>query len=421
MNQVIEQPINGLPSFPFHSMVWLVMAVVVGLMGCGQKSADSAGGDTTPPATVTDLRIVTIGTTAVTLQWTAPGDDDSVGQVIDYDIRFSSNAITSGTFSQATPTTGQPFALPAGSAQFFMAGGLTPGSRYYFALRAADDQDNWSGISNCVAAFCLADQVVPFPDTAFDRIIRERIGKSSGDIYKSDIDSLEDLTAQNAGIVNLNGLREFVNLRRCDLTRNDIEFLVQLQNLAGLTSLAVVDNDVVDLTPLAGLTNLQSLALGFNPLTDISPLAGLTDMRTLDLSNLPVKNYAAVGNMTKLETLLLASDSLDDLTFLTPLTKLIALNIGGAFTDLSPMEGLASLSDLRIASTPVADLGPLASLTNLQYLRLTNNEIVDIRPLVDNPGLGSGDVVDLTGNPLSAESINTYIPALQARGVTVSY
>jgi len=54
-------------------------------------------------------------------------------------------------------------------------------------------------------------------------------------------------------------------------------------------------------------------------------------------------------------------------------------------------------------------------------LRLWSNQISDIKPLVDNPGLGSGSIVDLRDNPLSEECINEHIPVLQARGVTVEY
>ena len=62
---------------------------------------------------------------------------------------------------------------------------------------------------------------------------------------------------------------------------------------------------------------------------------------------------------------------------------------------------------------------PLSGLTNLRRLILTNNNISDIAPLVDNGGLGKGDLVWLEGNPLSAESTNTHIPALRERGVRV--
>jgi len=41
--------------------------------------------------------------------------------------------------------------------------------------------------------------------------------------------------------------------------------------------------------------------------------------------------------------------------------------------------------------------------------------------LVDNPGLGEGDYVSLGNNPLSSDSINTYVPQLRARGVAVDY
>jgi hypothetical protein len=41
--------------------------------------------------------------------------------------------------------------------------------------------------------------------------------------------------------------------------------------------------------------------------------------------------------------------------------------------------------------------------------------------LVQNDGLATGDVVGLNYNPLSSDSINIYIPQLQARGVSVFY
>ena len=59
------------------------------------------------------------------------------------------------------------------------------------------------------------------------------------------------------------------------------------------------------------------------------------------------------------------------------------------------------------------------SLNNLSILFIDNNSIVDISPLVNNAGIDTGDDVWLANNPLSDTSINTYIPQLEARGVTV--
>jgi len=61
----------------------------------------------------------------------------------------------------------------------------------------------------------------------------------------------------------------------------------------------------------------------------------------------------------------------------------------------------------------------LASLSNLTHLRLDDNHISDISPLVKNSGLSDGDYVDLMNNPLSNESLDTYIPQLEERGVEV--
>lgn len=47
---------------------------------------------------------------------------------------------------------------------------------------------------------------------------------------------------------------------------------------------------------------------------------------------------------------------------------------------------------------------------------LGRNRIVDLKPLVDNVGVSQGDIVDVSGNPLSDASKNEHIPALEARG-----
>ena len=90
-------------------------------------------------------------------------------------------------------------------------------------------------------------------------------------------------------------------------------------------------------------------------------------------------------------------------------------------SDISALEGLTGLTCLDLYRNEISDISPLEGLTSLTRLELGSNQISDISPLVHNLGLGEGDLVDLRGNPLSEESINEYIPQLQARGVTVGY
>jgi len=99
----------------------------------------------------------------------------------------------------------------------------------------------------------------------------------------------------------------------------------------------------------------------------------------------------------------------------------LALWSNPELSDISPLSNLPYLAALWLDMNQISDISPLANLTTLDYLSLRHNQISDVKPLVDNSGLGEGDAVDLRWNPLSATSLNTYIPQLGARGVTVYY
>ncbi len=89
--------------------------------------------------------------TSVTLHWTAPGDDSTSGTAAQYDIRYSTSPITLANWDSATQVTGEPSPQVAGSAESFTVNGLNPSTTYYFAIRAADEVPNWSGLSNVIS------------------------------------------------------------------------------------------------------------------------------------------------------------------------------------------------------------------------------------------------------------------------------
>ncbi|NIN98036.1 MAG: PKD domain-containing protein, partial [Anaerolineae bacterium] len=108
--------------------------------------------DDTAPAPVTDLEAVVVNSEYVILQWGAPGDDGSIGQASIYDVRFSTaGPVDEVNFWSASPVpvTVQPPAL-AGSTERLNVSELSPGTEYWFALRAADEVPNWSPVSNSV-------------------------------------------------------------------------------------------------------------------------------------------------------------------------------------------------------------------------------------------------------------------------------
>ncbi|MBI2930018.1 MAG: hypothetical protein HYY16_00075 [Planctomycetes bacterium] len=113
----------------------------------------AAGPDTTAPSQVTSLTVDSITTTTVTLSWFAPGDDAAIGTATSYDIRYWTVPMTTDPlFNAANQLTGEPAPASAGSPQTFTVNlALSPATTYYFALKAVDDNSNWSTISNSAA------------------------------------------------------------------------------------------------------------------------------------------------------------------------------------------------------------------------------------------------------------------------------
>jgi len=102
-----------------------------------------------------------VTSTTVTLNWTAPGDNDNSGTAAVYDIRYSQSLITESNWASATQVTGEPTPQTAGSAETFTVENLEPNTTYYFAVRTADEVPNWSEISNVISRTTLEETTPP--------------------------------------------------------------------------------------------------------------------------------------------------------------------------------------------------------------------------------------------------------------------
>lgn len=405
----------------------LLLFTVTCYLSCSKNSAggdvvDDNDSDKTPPRSITDLRLVSYNTNSATLEWTAPGDDSVTGVAYQYDFRASLESITAMNFDSAYRVDSIDLPLPAGMTQSFKVETLTPGETYYFAMKTRDDAGNWSGMSNCVDVTCMVDQVVVFPDSIMERNIRETIGLPNGDIHASDLQDLTDFIATEQGITDLTGIEYCIKLTFLHISGNEISDLTPLQNLTTLWAISIADNSVSDLTPLAGLTNLGQLALGYNPVSDISPLTNLIHLDWLRLNSTQVTDYSPIYGLDSLRELDIANNGLTDISFTSNLTQVKVLNISGNWaTSAAPLSGLTGLEQLHGAFNLFTDISAFSSLTSINNLDIRFNQINDILPLINNSGLGDGDTVSLQNNPLSDQSINDYIPALEARGVTVNH
>ena len=297
---------------------------------------------------------------------------------------------------------------------------------------------------------------VTIADANLRAVISDSLGKSrNAPITRSEIATLTRIDAPNKGIRSLTGLEHATNLQRLhlgrvrvsgelvnsndisnlsplsnltnltvlDLTSNSISSISALSNLTSLTALHLGDNSISDISVLSRLTNLERLNLWDNSISDISSLSNLTNLTYLSLSgNRNISDISSLSNLTNLEILYLWGNSISSISALSRLTNLKELYTGSnSISDISSLSGLTNLTILFLDRNSISSISALSRLTNLKELDLYNNSISDISPLVANTGLGSGDTVNLKSNPLSSTSINTHIPALQRRGVTVEF
>ena len=267
----------------------------------------------------------------------------------------------------------------------------------------------------------LQAETVDIPDTYLRAALETALGKTAGDsITEDDMATLTRLQVHDSNIIDLTGLEAATNLTYLNLWNNNITGLSPLSGLTKLIDLRLDKNRITDISPIKGLTKLTDLRLHDNRIKNISPIRKLTKLTALALSINNITDISPIRKLTKLTDLALSNNPITDISPISGLTKLTALHMeDNSITNISPIRGLTNLTYLHLEDNSITDTSPLAGLTNLTYLGLDNNPITDISPLLSNTGLGNGDTVDVSDNPLSADSIVIYIPVLQNRGVTV--
>ena len=239
-----------------------------------------------------------------------------------------------------------------------------------------------------------------FADANLERVVRKALGRPQGSLTPETVASLLNLNAHNKDIHRLSGIEHLTALRHLSLWGNLLVDITPLNQLTNLKKLQLSGNELVDITPLNQLTNLKELWLSGNRIIDITPLSSLTNLTGLSLWDNKFVNINPLNQLTNLEWI--------DLR----VTWIV---------DITPLNQLTNLRQLWLSYNRIVDITPLSSLTNLEWIDLSDNRIKDLAPLVANAGLGEGDGIKLRNNPLNTQSLNEQIPALRARGVSVSY
>lgn len=107
--------------------------------------------DVSEPSTITNLAVETERPISIKIIWTAPGDDLDQGTAFYYEIKYSTSEITDANWESAKDVTNIPNPTIAGTQQSIIVIGLSPETKYYFAIKATDEQKNTSAISNVIS------------------------------------------------------------------------------------------------------------------------------------------------------------------------------------------------------------------------------------------------------------------------------
>jgi len=242
--------------------------------------------------------------------------------------------------------------------------------------------------------------VVTFKDANFETLIRDAINKPTDDILSTDLLTITKLVGEDSNISDLTGIEHCTNL----------------------DTLRLMDNQITDISALSVLTKLLYLDLDNNQITNLSALGSLTNLTKLWLADNQIVDISTLSSLTKLQTLHLEFNKITNINALSGLTNLIHLSLwDNQIIDINALSALINLNYLDLEGNQIADISALSGLTNMTLLWLNDNQIIDIAPLVQNNGIDDGDSIEMKNNPLSDTSINTYIPQLEARGVTVIY
>ena len=172
---------------------------------------------------------------------------------------------------------------------------------------ACDRQTSTEQLPTLTPTVTATTSIVTFADPALEAMVRDVMGKPSGDISVTEAETVTSLNLSFAEwqkyvsdkepISSIAGLESFTNLESLDLSGNAITDLAPLSSLTNLKALILTDCAAEDYTPLASLTNLRVLLLDHSTIADPTPLLALSNLNCLYLEGSQIKNYLPLADI----------------------------------------------------------------------------------------------------------------------------
>lgn len=196
--------------------------------------------------------------------------------------------------------------------------GYTEGAEY--CLNVTEDmrsQDNKTLKNPLTLSFKIKSSSTTetiFKDKNLENAVRKQIGKQTGNLSQSDLDSVTNLVAVDQDIKDLSGIENLTNLNEIFLGGNPITNIDSLGKLTKLDNVNLTGCQIENISPLVSNPNIQFLFLSSNNITDISSLLKLTNIQYLSLDNNKIVDVSSLLKLTKLTDLEISGNTIKDMS-----------------------------------------------------------------------------------------------------------
>ncbi|MBY6756567.1 leucine-rich repeat domain-containing protein [Clostridium botulinum] len=207
--------------------------------------------------------------------------------------------------------------------------------------------------------------------------------------FVSSLEKLEYLSIANTDVVNIDVLRNLINLRKLDITG-----CAQI-NTQVLNHVEIIGNEIVNFgdkvlereirelinnysEPIykRQLSSITKLELSGRGIVDLQGLESMENLTYLDLSNNEISNIDSIKKLVNLKKLVLHKNKIGSIKSIESLKYLEELDLSNNLIgDITALGGLSQLTRLDLSKNGIVSINSLGSLINLQYLSLYENKI----------------------------------------------
>jgi len=243
----------------------------------------------------------------------------------------------------------------------------------------------------------------------------KNVNLSSTLIYLN-FDLLESLTIYDCQISRTGFLGPQPRLTLLNLSENKISEINWTDTLSYLREINLAGNQISDVGFLEKSPSVKNLDLSRNQLTQFVSGCFFKELTSLDLSSNQMDSISFAEPVISLRDLNLQSNHFSNVSgFRNYMPNLVNLNL--AKNQLTQLWNgcMQSLKSLNISDNRITHLIKIPDHPSLTHLECRSNRITDVYPLIYKEFYFQLTHLDITGNPISTEAMEKYIPRMNAQ------